>query len=318
MTLHVLPANEQTVKVGVIKRHFAPVLEVADGDEVVLQTWGHWGNAVTPDATLADIAEFRSRYPGVGPHSMTGPIAVRGARPGMTLRVDILDLELGSCGFNLIVPQPRGRGLLTHQFPKAELRHFIFDRDRMETRLGSGLTIKLRPFLGIMGVAPDDDETHSSSVPGNFGGNLDCAELVAGTTLYLPILVEGALFYAGDAHAVQGSGEVDQTAIETSMKRAHLRLSVVPERLLARPHATTPTHMVTMGFNPDLRQAAIDAVDDMVTWVARDHGLSRSEAYVLCSLQADLMITQAVNVNNGVHARLATNLFTQGSGTRSS
>lgn len=312
MTVHVLSASEQTVRVGLIDRSYAPVLEVEDGDEVVLETWGLWGNAVTPEATFDDIARLKAAHAGKGPHSLTGPIAIRGARAGMLLRVDILELECGAHGFNLITPPPHSRGLLAHEFPEGEIRHFRLDTRGMETELTPGIRLPLRPFLGIMGVAPSDHAPHLSSIPGEFGGNIDCPELVAGTTLFLPVWVDRALFYAGDAHAMQGCGEVNQTALETTMRRARLRLSLIPERYLARPHAVTRDHLITMGFNPDLRQAAVQAVSDMVAWIAHDYSLTRSDAYVLCSLQADLMITQAVNGNNGVHACLSTRLLALG------
>ncbi len=304
MTTHILPASEQTVRVGIIDRFFAPVLDIDDGDEVVIETWGMWGNAVTPDTTFEDVLALRSAHAGKGPHTLTGPIAVRGARAGMLLRIDILSLETGPHGFNLITPPPNSRGLLTHEFPEGEIRHFHLDTERMETELVPGLCLPLLPFLGIMGVAPADDNPHISSIPGEFGGNIDCPDLVAGSTLFLPIWVDQALFYAGDAHAMQGCGEVNQTALETSMKRAHLRLSLIQEQRLNRPHALTQEHLITMGFHTDLRQAAAQAISDMVAWLSREYSLTRSDAYVLCSLQADLMITQAVNGNNGVHARL--------------
>ena len=298
MTVHVLPASEQTVRVGVIDRSYAPILEIEDGDELVLETWGLWGNAVAPGMTFDDIVELKKVHAGKGPHSLTGPVAVRGARAGMLLRVDILDLEPGPYGFNLITPPPHSRGLLTEEFPYGEIRHFRLDTRHMETELVPGI--------------PADDETHISSIPGEFGGNIDCPALVAGTTLFLPVWADQALFYAGDAHAMQGCGEVNQTALETTMERAHLRLSLARERYLHRPHAITRDYLVTMGFHTDLRQAAVQAVGDMVTWLSHDRGLTRSDAYVLCSLQADLMITQAVNGNNGVHACLSKQLFAFG------
>ncbi len=227
----------------------------------------------------------------------------------MLLQVDILELEPGPTGFNLLSTGARSRGLLADEFTQGQLRHFALDAARMRTEFLPGLEIPLSPFLGIMGVAPRDAGPHPSPVPGDFGGNIDCPELVAGTTLFLPVWREGALFYAGDAHAVQGCGEVDQTALETSMKRARLRLGLLHERRLERPHAITREHLVTMGFHEDLREAAKQAVSDMVRWLARDHCLTREDAYVLCSLQADLMVTQAVNGNNGVHARMARSLL---------
>lgn len=311
MTLHTLPAGPDTVRVGVIDRAHAPVLTVDSGDRVELQTWGLWANGVIPGDSYERIVALKAQYAGKGPHSITGPIAVRGARAGMLLRVDLEALQLGPHGFNLITPPPASRGLLSHEFPEGQIRHFLFDHREMSTELLPGFRIPLRPFLGILGVAPAAHGPHISSVPGPFGGNMDCVDLVAGCTVYLPIWVDGALFYAGDAHAAQGSGEVCQTAIETSMDRVRLRLTVVEQARLPRPHAVADTHLLTMGFHEDLRQAAIQAVDDMVTWLALEYGFTRADAYVLCSLQADLMVTQAVNKTNGVHARLPLALLAQ-------
>lgn len=309
MTLHRLPASDATVRVGVIDRAFAPVLEIDDGDEVELETWGLWGNAVTPATTFDDVLQLRRAHAGKGPHSLTGPIAVRGATPQMLLRVDIVALEPGPHGFNLTTPAPHSRGLLAPQFAHGEIRHYRLDTARLCTEFLPGVTIALRPFLGIMGVAPAREGPHPSPVPDAFGGNIDCPDLVAGTTLFLPVWADGALFYAGDAHAVQGCGEVNQTALETTMKRARLRFGLCRERRLERPHAITPDNLVTMGFHADLREAAIQAVDDMVSWLSREYRLTRADAYVLCSLQADLIVTQAVNGNNGVHARMARRLL---------
>jgi acetamidase/formamidase len=309
MSTHFLPASHDTVRVGLIDRAFAPVLEIDDGDELVVETWGMWGDAIKPGATFAQAMEQRRAHAGRGPHSLTGPVAVRGARAGMSLRVDVLELQLGPHGFNMILPRGQTRGLLADEFEHGEIRHFALDRRTMTTELVPGITLPLRPFLGIMGVAPAGPEPHISSVPGPFGGNIDCPDLVAGSTLFLPVWVDQALFYAGDAHAMQGCGEVNQTALETTMERARLRLSLVPDLRLERPRAQTREHLITMGFDRDLREAARQAVHDMVHLLATEHGLSRSDAYVLCSLQADLMITQVVNGDSGVHARLPRSLL---------
>lgn len=305
MTVHELRASERTVRVGVIDAAHEPVLAVDSGDEVVFETWQLWGDAVTPGSTFDDIVALRARWRGHGPHSITGPVEVRGARPGMVLRVDVLDYRLRDHGFNVLLPRGVGRGLLADDFDGGQIRHFRLDTESMTTTLG-GVTIALRPFLGIMGVAPAQPGPHNSAVPGDFGGNMDCNELVAGSSLFLPVWVDGARFYAGDAHAAQGCGEVNQTALETAMQAARLRLTLVEDEPPSkRPRIETPTHLVTMGFDADLREAARQAVRDLIELLVRDCGLDAQDAYVLCSLQADLAITQLVNGNCGVHARIA-------------
>jgi acetamidase/formamidase len=304
MTLHRLEASRDTVRVGVIDASHPPVLTVASGDEVEMQTWSHWGGAVGPDATLADILDLRARHPD-GPHSITGPIAVTGTEPGDVLRVDVLDLVPGPWGFNLALPHPVGRGVLAGDFPDGALRHLRLDAGTMTTELLPGVPLPLEPFLGIMGVAPEADGPHSSVPPGPFGGNLDLRDLVAGTSLFLPVFRSGAGFYAGDGHAAQGDGEVNQTAIETSMDRAHLRLTVLgPLDVPELPWVETPTHLVTIGLDEDLDVAVHDAVKSLVAHLTARFGLSGADAYALASLAADVEVTQVVNRVKGSHARL--------------
>ena len=317
MASHRLEAAPDTVRVGLIDRSYPPLLTVESGDEVELSTWGLWAGEVPFDASFEDVMVVRGRYAGRGPHSMTGPIAVRGARPGQSLRVDVLQLDVGATGMNIMTPGAQSRGLLADEFPQGSVRHFRLDRDTMTADFGAGITVPLRPFLGIMGVAPPKEGPHISSVPGPFGGNIDCADLVEGSTLYLPIWADGALFYAGDAHATQGHGEVNGTAMETSMERARLRLSVVPELRLAAPRAETREHWITMDFDPDLKTAARRALAAMVELLSASRSLERHEAYRLCSLAADLIVTQVVNGHQGIHVRVAKSLFAAADHARS-
>ena len=306
MGFHRLAANPETVKVGVIDAAHPPVLTIESGDQVAIETWSHWAGGVQPGMTLQDVLALRAAYP-IGPHSMTGPIDVTGAEPGMVLRVDVVELVVGEWGFNVALPAPLGRGVLADRFPAGSLRHFRLDRETMTTEFAPGFRLTLAPFLGIMGVAPPDDGSHSSVAPGPFGGNLDLCDLVVGTTLVLPVFRRGAGFYAGDAHALQGDGEVNQTAIETSMQRAHLRLTAnsppVPGLPLL-PWAETPTHLVTIGLDEDLDLAVRQAVDALVTHMSARFDIEEIEAYALASLTADVEVTQAVNRVKGAHARL--------------
>lgn len=315
MTTHVLKACASTVQAGIIDPKAKPVHTVASGDTVILDTWAMWDNAGGASLDLEHAMTLRERFraEGRGPHSLTGPIAVETARPGDVLKVDIERLDVADHGINLIFPGGRSRGLLSDIFPDAELRHFKLDRGTMTTRFGRDITIPLRPFLGIMGVLPSPGEAaRSSAIPGNFGGNIDCADLVAGSTLYLPVFVDGAGFYAGDAHAAQGCGEVVQTALETAMTAARLRLTVQKGRSIVRPWAETREHFITMGLDEDLREAARQAVRDMIDLMAATKGMTRSDAYALCSLQADLMVTQLVNGVSGIHARMPKSIFQGG------
>ena len=307
MTIHALPADAGTVKVGIIDAAHPAVLSIDDGDEVVMQTWSHWDGQVVPGMDLSGVLELREAAP-MGPHSITGPIEIRGAAVGDRLRIDVLELRTGPWGFNLALPAPHGRGVLADRFPDGSLRHLALDREAMTTELLPGLPLPLEPFLGIMGVAPPEDGPHSSVPPGPFGGNLDLRDLVVGSSLFLPVFRDGAGFYAGDAHAAQGDGEVNQTAIETSMERAHLRFSVRAGDTLPGlpllPWVETPSHLVTLGLDEDLDIAVRGAVDALVTHLTSRYELEGSDAYALASLAADVEVTQAVNRVKGAHARL--------------
>jgi acetamidase/formamidase len=308
--IHELRASPDTTVVGLIDQAHEPVLTVHSGDEVVFETWQHWADAVTRDTTLDDVVRLRTEiYPGRGPHTMTGPVAIRGARPGDALRVDMLELVPRDHGFNLSLPAEFGTGLLPEDFPEGAIRHYELDRTTMTTEFAPGIRIPLAPFLGIVGVAPPAPGPHSSVPPGPFGGNIDIAALVEGTTVTLPVFVPGARFYVGDAHARQGDGEVNLTAIETAMETARLRLTVEPGLHLERPRVETPEQLITLAFDADLDVAAKIAVRDMIAWLGDRFGVARDAAYALCSIAVDLSITQVVNQRRGVHAKLDKRLF---------
>jgi acetamidase/formamidase len=227
---------------------------------------------------------------------------VRGAKAGQVLEVRIKDIELHyDWGYNFSGPL---RGALPDDFPETHLIHIPLDRERMVGRLPWGLELPLRPFFGVMAVAPPPAWGSVSTLPPRRnGGNLDNKELVAGTTLYLPIHVDGALFSVGDGHGVQGDGEVCITAIETGLVgtfELHLR----DDMRLTWPFAETPTHVITMAFDPDLDDCVTIALREMLDLIVALAGLSRQEAYTLCSLAADLRVTQVVNGAKGIHVML--------------
>ena len=189
-------------------------------------------------------------------------------------------------------------------FPITSLHHITIDAERGVATLPWGGTLALRPFFGIMGVAPPPAWGRITSVvPRAHGGNMDNKELVAGTTVYLPVFVPGALFSVGDGHAVQGDGEVCVTALETALT-GRFRLRLLQDMVLTHPRADTATHMVTMAFDEDLDQAVKQALRDMIRWLGDLRGLSSADAYALCSLAADLRVTQTVNVAKGIHCML--------------
>jgi len=213
---------------------------------------------------------------------------------------------------NYHFPQRFQRGTLPEDFPQGQIRTLFLDWERKETVFTPGVVIPLRPFFGNMGVAPRQGEKRPATIPDYFGGNMDNKELVAGTTLFLPVQVPGALFSAGDAHAVQGDGEVNVTAIETAMKESVLQFFVRKDMKIERPMAETPTHWSTMGFHEDLDEAAKIALRDAIRFISATKGLSADDAYSLCSLAVDLRVTQLVDDHKGIHAMISKNIFVEG------
>jgi len=310
MPRHELKSTPETVHWGYWDAGLAPVLRVRSGDEVIVHTVSGQPDHLPEDRRRipTDLAEILARVaPGPGPHILTGPIAVEGAEPGDVLQVDILDIALRQdWGRNLIAPL---KGTLPEDFPETWKVIIDLDLDGRVARWPRGVEVPLRPFFGELGVAPAARYGRVTSVfPLEHGGNLDNKELVACTTLYLPVWNRGALFSAGDGHGAQGDGEVDVTAIETALTGT-FRLTVRKDLALGVPHAETPTHYITTGFDPDLDDAAKMALREMIAHLVRTRGLSRQEAYALCSIAVDLRITQLVNVYKGAHAMLPKSIF---------
>jgi acetamidase/formamidase len=240
-------------------------------------------------------------------HCLTGPIAVRGAQPGQLLALRLRSLRPDPWGWTVAAAQdsPVTRRLGLVGAPPAWLL-WDLDPDAGTGRESRGFVRDLAPFLGVMGVALAEPGEHSTVPPrAASGGNIDCKDLVAGSTLYLPVAVPDALLYLGDGHAAQGDGEVGGTAIECAMT-TELTIDVVPDRPLTGIHAETPTGRVTFGFDADLNVASGDALDAMVVWMQHLHDLDKATALALASTAVDLRVTQVANQTWGVHALLPT------------
>ncbi|MFE2089148.1 acetamidase/formamidase family protein [Streptomyces sp. NPDC059460] len=311
---HELRASAETVRLGVVDRTDEPVLTIESGDTVSLDTWNAWGNQVTPETTIADVGRYVAEASDAGPHDLTGPIAVHGARPGDVLRVDLIDLRLRPHLFNLSLPGHLGIGLLAEDFADGQVRHYQLSGSGAGTRveLAPGVEIPVRPFLGYQGVAPRDAGPHSSIPPGPHGGNIDVPDLVVGSSLFLPVWADDALFCAGDAHAAQGYGEVNLTALEASVEEAVLRFTVLRGGpALSRPRAETQADYLSLAFADSLDSAAREAARDLVQELARQHpGLSPIGAYAVASMALDLKVSQVVNAEVGVQASVAKEIFT--------
>jgi acetamidase/formamidase len=314
-TAHHLAATPKTIVWGYYGADAPAALRVHSGDTVEIETMvtsspAHLEAAgVPPDQVEPSLRAVYQEVTDKGPggHILTGPIYVEGAQPGDTLEVRILSIRLAiPYAYNGFRP---GAGFLPDEFPYARMKIIPLDRDRMVARFSDHIEIPVRPFFGSMGVAPPEASGRISSAPPWFhAGNLDNKELIAGTTLYIPVQVPGALFQVGDGHAAQGNGEVDITALETSLVGT-FRFVVRKDIHLRWPRGETPTHFITMGMHEDLREATRLAVMEMIEFLVSGEHLSRDDAYMLTSVAADLAITQLVDGNKGVHAMIPKAIF---------
>ena len=301
---HFLNPTPQTVHWGHFNAAIPAVLEVASGDELVIDTFsGGMSEVADPTLFRPEHRLIVDTVPQIlGPHILTGPVHVSGAEPGDTLEIRILDIELTTdWGWNIIRPL---KGALPEDFPNLSRRVIPIDRQANVARLPWGVDIPLRPFFGIIGVAPPPAYGLVSSVePREYGGNIDNKEFIPGTSLFLPVFVPGANLSVGDGHAVQGDGEVCLTALETCLKGRFQ--VIVHKESLNFPRAITPTHYIAMGMDVDLDDAAKQALRNMIKWLTEIKPWTAEEAYVFCSLACDLHVTQLVDGNKGIHAMVS-------------
>lgn len=294
-----------------------PVLRVKSGDTVQVRTvltsnpTRLEGAGVAPDKVeqyLRDLyKEGAVKDKGPGGHILTGPIYIEDAEPGDVLEIRIKAIDLAiPYAYNAF---GRTSGFLPEDFPYSKMKIIPLDKKRMMGQFGPGIEIPLHPFFGSMGIAPPPAMGRASSVPpGVYAGNMDNKYLVAGTTLYLPVHAPGALFEVGDGHAGQGDGEVDITAMETSLIGT-FQFIVRKDLHFDWPRAETPTEYITMGMNLDLTEATKQAIRQMIDFLVTEKHLSRDDAYMLASVAADLHITQLVDTNKGVHMMLPKAIF---------
>jgi acetamidase/formamidase len=309
-----LKASPKTIAWGHYSAATPPVLRIHSGDTVRIETVsgnprslegaGLAGDQV-PAALRAIYKEVTDKGP--GGHILTGPVYVEGAEPGDVLEVRIQAIELSvPWAYNGFRP---GAGFLPDDYPYARMKIIPLDREHMLARFSDSVRIPLRPFFGSMGVAPPEANGRlNSAPPWMHAGNLDNKELVAGTTIYIPVHAKGALFEVGDGHAGQGNGEVDITAMETELNGT-FQFIVRKDLRLLWPRAETPTHYIAMGLNEDLTQATRLAVREAIDFLVHEKHLSRDDAYMLASVAVDFAITQLVDGTKGVHAMIPKALF---------
>ena len=310
-----LKPTPKTVAWGYYDASTPPALRIKSGDIIEVHSLITSSPArleeagVRPEQIEPALREIFKEVTNKGPggHILTGPVYVEGAAPGDVLEVRIKEIKLAvPYAYNGFSP---GRGFLPEDFPYARIKIIPLDERRMVARFSDTVEIPLRPFFGSLGVAPPAVSGRiSSGPPWIHAGNLDNKELVAGTTLFIPIHAPGALFLAGDGHAGQGNGEVDITALETSLVGT-FQLIVRKDMHLRWPRAETATHYIAMGIHEDLNEATKMAVREMIDFLVTQKGLTRDDAYMLTSVAADLAITQLVDGNKGVHVMIAKGIF---------
>ncbi len=297
--VHLLPATLETTQWGWFNNAQPPVLRIDSGDTVVLETMMHSHNQVVPGRTIEEIKKLRTDFPGRGPHTLTGPIYINGAEPGDVLKVHINKIVPRAYATNFNVPGMFG------QFPKdyqdGQVKYLYLDMDRMVTEFLPGIYLPIRPFPGTLAVARKEPGQYSSVPPGEYAGNMDIRDFVAGSTLYVPVHVQGALLWTGDSHAGQGNGEVNLTAIETAYKEFNITVEVIKGQPLDFPRIETPKSWITMGFDQDLNKAWDQAKAQTIKFLSQQRNVGADQAAQLMATVSDCRVSQVVNIKKGIH-----------------
>jgi len=320
---HRVKCGPETVHWGYLWGAAEPVLRVNSGDTVTVDTVSHEGIladqgppevffarfGIAKEAVLRDLVGVYTKvqHSGLGPHVVSGPIAVSGAMPGDVLAVHVLEAKPRvPYGVNSM---RMNKGGLPDEFTLNRSMVIPFDLERQVAKFSERIEVPLAPFFGIMATGPGRSLGKLTSVPpGAYGGNIDVKDLTVGSTLYLPVHVPEALFMVGDGHAAQGDGEVDLTAIETSLTGT-FRLELIKNRPLAWPRAETPTHWITLGLHENLEEAMRMAIRECVKFLHEEKGLTRVDAYALASIAVDFEVTQVVDSVKGIHAMIPKGIF---------
>jgi acetamidase/formamidase len=324
---YLLPATPENTQWGWLDPAEKPKLVIDSGDTVSVETLLHAMDQIKPGVSMDEIVKLRLANPGGGPHSVTGPIYVNGAEPGDTLEIHIKRILIKEDGFNFNLPgkQFPTIGLLASEFPEGSVHYFKLDSKNMKTEFKPGIVLPLKPFPGTLAVGVDPNEPKekagppihdakgrtSTLRPWKNGSNMDVNELQEGSTFYVPVFVKGGLIWVGDAHCLQGNGEVNLTALECSYRAIDLQPIVRKDLHIDWPRAETSTHWIFMGFDEDLNEAMKIAVRETVDFLAAQKmvPMSREEAYSLTSMIADCRVSQVVDVRKGVHCLLPKSIF---------
>jgi acetamidase/formamidase len=315
--VHTVESNKETVHLGVFDTTLPPIVTVDSGDTISFtNTWSHFMNEMQPGVPIDKLVEIRKNNPGRGPHSIIGPIAVKGAEPGDVLEVRYKRFRPFPWAAVFHNPGSMGTGLLPQDFPQGQIKYVDLDLKNMKTEFAPNINVPLHPFQGTLGLAPPDGYfaplspgVTTSVPPGPHGGNVDLRELTEGSTLFIPVWKPGALLYTGDSHAVQGDGEISLTALETRMQEVRIQVFLHKQKNFAWPIAETSTHWITLGMDKDLNMAMTLAARNAIKFLASRAGLTEADAYALCSIAAGFRVTQVVDIVRGVHAMIPKDLF---------
>jgi acetamidase/formamidase len=314
--VHTVESSSKTVRLGVFDTTLPDILEIDSGDTVVYpHTWSHFLDRIQPGVPIDDIARWRVENPGKGPHSIIGPVAVRGAAPGDVLEIQYHRILPKDWAVNFNNPGALKTGALPEVFSEGQAKYFTLDLGRMTTAFSPDIELPLLPFQGTLGLAPPDgffgvtNGVYSSVPPGPHGGNTDLREMGEGTRMFIPVWQPGGRIYTGDSHALQGDGEVNLTALETAMQELRIRVLLHKNIGWRWPIAETASHWIPMGLDKDLGNAFRLALENAIDFLVKRAGLTPRDAYSLCSLGVSFRVTQVVDVNKGVHAMIPKSLF---------
>lgn len=301
---HVIAPDRRTLH-GHFSRYLPPVLTIEPGDTVRFRTLDAAWGLEPPTQILAERLKFEPRTKGLDDgHALCGPIEIKGAKPGMTLEVRIDKIVPGAYGWTVSGGWESEINKRLGVVEDGTLLVWTLDAEKMVGRDQFGHEVALRPFMGVMGMPPDEPGILPTTPPRVNGGNIDCKELVAGSSLYLPIAVDGGLFSVGDGHGLQADGEASGTAIECPMERVDLTFHLHEELRIETPRANTPAGWITFGFHEDLDEATMVALEAQHRLIEEKHNIKRPASLGLASLLVDMRVTQIVNGVRGVHAIL--------------
>lgn len=297
-TTYILPATPATTQWGVFDSSQPPVLTINPGDTVVMETMAASDNQVVPGTTIDQIIQMKNAVPNRGPHTLTGPIYVKGAEPGDILKIHI----------NKIVPRPYasndsvpGKGLFPKEFPQSFVKYFYLDLKNKQMQFAPGIVVPLAPFPGIVAVARAEPGRYDSGPPGRFGGNMDLRELTEGSTLYLPVFMKGGLIWSGDSHAGQGNGEIDLTAIETAFEELNITIDLIKKTPLTWPRVETPTAWIAVGYDADLNKALEILKEETVKVITEQRNVTQTQAEKIMLATWNCPISEVVNGVQGVY-----------------